>query len=77
MSSVILYVRCSFFSGSIPGAVDLLYQSLMYPLVKYMARRNGRREKMTNRCVCDVSCQASHSPQLVLEISELAEINIA
>jgi hypothetical protein len=29
---------------------------------------------MTNRCVCDVSCQASHLCQLVREISKLAEI---
>jgi hypothetical protein len=39
-----------------------------------MARGNGGREKMTDRCICDVSCQVSHWPQLVQEISELAEI---
>jgi hypothetical protein len=62
---------------STSGPVDLLYQSLTYPLVKYMAQGNGRRKKMTSCCVCDVSCQVLRLRQLVQEISALAEMNIA
>jgi hypothetical protein len=39
-----------------------------------MAQGNCMREKMTNHCVCDVSCQALRLRQLVREISKLVEI---